>query len=299
MRTHFGLLASLLLGCPTPAEPDAPLFDAPVPIDASTDDAREGDAAADDDAPRDACATCDAGVGLWPHEPPGFRSIAEWEHESELSPRGWGEEFNPNPFNGAAKTVVTSGYPSDPPMGGPAVIRTFHPEGGAGGYGGGQLTHGLGGVPAVFIGIVHAFSATHAESDNSNKQWFVLFEGGGRAYIGFAPAFTGDFFLISTSPEWGGGTQELATTAPVLEGVWQTFEWYLEQNGPSTGVMRLWVDGALAFERTDLTYPPGAMTQFYDDSTNNGNHLPTPSDLPVVGPGDGEQWVARIHVSAP
>ncbi len=273
------------------ADLDAAALDATAALDT-------GESPRDGGSPDDA-ARADTGVPEWPHEPAGLTSIADWNDEAELSPRGWGEEFNPNPFNGASKTLVTSGYPPAPPLGGPAVIRTFHPEGSAGGYGGGQLTHDLGGVREVFVGVVHAFASTHAESGNSNKQWFVLFEGGGRAYIGFAPSFTGNFFIVSTSPEWGGGTQELVTTAPVVEGTWQTFEWYLQQNGPGTGVMRLWVDGELALERTDLTFPTGAMIQFYDDSTNNGNRLPTPSDPPVIGPGDGEQWVSRIHLSAP
>ena len=135
--------------------------------------------------------------------------------------------------------------------------------------------------------------------------WFVMWASS-RIFIDFDTAFTGGHWAISYGSSGGGADTNGhdITSTPVVENEWTKIEWYLKKNTTgSNGILRLWINGALAWERTNLTFPPGDMTTFYDEGTNNGYHYPLPSSPRIIadatGPVDAYRWTSVLRVSAP
>ena len=111
--------------------------------------------------------------------------------------------------------------------------------------------------------------------------------------------------------DWGpdtdtgdGVTGIIATNAPVLPGEWQTVEWYLKTNsapGVQDGIIRIWIDGALAAERTNVTFPNSGITgvsELYEEGENNGNYAPGATSRTIY-PVAAKRWVSAFRISQP
>ena len=275
--------------------PDAGATDAGATMDASV----TMDAGTDGGA-------IDAGVppprdGGFPHEPAGFVVLGEWNDEAGLVADGWYDDGNPSMWG--SKTRVTSGYAGAPQLGGPAVIQTFYAGGTAGGYDPGREQFNLpSGTRELFFGAELQFKADYPTSTSSggNKQLFVTFTGGGRYFVNLDEG--------AAAGKWGVYQQSTPladSTIDVAYGRWVLVEWYLRKDtGAGDGVMRLWIDGVLALDLTNLTFPAGDMVLAYDDGSNNGNHYPLATDPRLIGtdqggPVDAYRWAAVLRVSAP
>ena len=204
------------------------------------------------------------------NEPAGFVALGQWNNATTFDVNGWYDDGNPSAWGG--KTIVTSGYAGTPRIGGSRVTQTLYRGGVEGGHDAGRIQFDL---PAntneLFFAAEVQFKADYPTSTSSggNKQFFVTFSGGGRYFINMDEGLA--------NGRWGVyvGSSPLAdSNIPVVYGQWVKVEWYLNRNtGNGDGVMRLWIDGVLALNLTNLTFPTGTMRMAYDDGSNNGNHL--------------------------
>lgn len=239
--------------------------------------------------------------GTFTHEPAGWSVLGEWNNGAALDAGSFYADGNPSGFG--EKSRVITGYAGTPTIGGAAAIQTFYAGGTDGGHDAGRMQLDLpSGVRELFFGAELQFAADYPTSTSSggNKQLFVTFADGGRYFINLDEGMA--------AGRWGIYQQSspLADSAiDVAYGRWITVEWYLRgDTGASDGILRLWIDGALALDLTNLTFPTGEMVLAYDDGSNNGNHYPTESDPRRIGsslggPVDAYRWASVLRVSAP
>lgn len=240
--------------------------------------------------------------GGFPNEPAGFVVLGEWNNEAMLDANGWGVD---GVQTYGAKEYATSGYAGAPRIGGMAVIQTRYDGGVEGGHDPQRMQFSLpAGTRELFFGAEVQFRADYPTSTSSggNKQLFVTFPANRRYFVNLDEG--------AAQGRWGIYEQSsplLNSNIDVVYGQWISVEWYLRKDtdaGANDGVMRLWIDGALAVERTDMTFPPGDMVLAYDDGSNNGNHYPLASSPRAIGtdlggPVDAYRWTAVLRVSRP
>lgn len=213
---------------------------------------------------------------------------------------GWGD-----------KTRVTSGYTGTPTYGGTAAIRTFYPGGVHGGHDAGRLVIDFAETEEeVFVATEVQFASAYPVSTSSggNKHLIVTFTGGSRYIVNFDDgAAAGNWSIYggtTGSADWGTGS--IAYTL----GAWTLVELYLKKpTGPSTtdGILTLWIDGAQALSRTNLSYggavgsdfPAGNFDTAYWDGSNNGNHTADhPSGQRYIGVDGGTENQDAVHYMA-
>ncbi len=235
------------------------------------------------------------------HEPAGFVTLGQWNNAAGLDANGWYDDGNPGTYG--SKSRVTSGWAGAPSVGGAAAIQSFYAAGVLGGHDPGRMQFNLpSGTDEIYFGAEVQFKYDYptARTEGGNKQFFVSFSGGGRYFVNFDLA-------TASANRWGIFQQSsplMQSTIPVVYGQWVKVEWYLKKDtGTNNGIMRLWIDGVLAVERTDLVYPTGSMTMAYDDGSNNGNHL-VEGDARTIryehgAAVDAFRWVSALKVMVP
>jgi len=214
--------------------------------------------------------------------------------------RGWGW-----------KERVTSGYSGTPSIGGPAVIRTFYPGGVEGGHDGGRNECTLSGTPSeVFFGIMVQYATDYPTSTSSggNKQFFITTTG---AVNGINRFFV-NFDAGAAANRWGLYIQSspvVDSSITLVKNTWIKVELYVRKPtvADNDGILRLWIDGTLAIELTNLsvagnTFPGGNFVLVYDDGSNNGNHYPLGTDPRKIGtdlggPLNASRWVSAMEVA--
>jgi hypothetical protein len=244
--------------------------------------------------------TAPAATSGFTNEPAGFATLGEWRNAAGLDANGWYDDGNPNQWG--SKTRVTTGYAGTPRIGGAAVIRSFYAAGVAGGYDPGRMQLNLpSGTDEIFFAAEVQFGHDYPMSTSSggNKQMFVTFSGGGRYFLNLDDG--------QAQGKWGvyqQSTPLVQSNIDLVYGAWVKVEWYLKKDtGTGNGIMRLWIDGVLAVERTNLTFPAGSMSMAYDDGSNNGNHL-VEGDVRTIryehgAAVDANRWMSVLRVSAP
>jgi len=225
----------------------------------------------------------------------------EWNSAGSIVSNGFYDDGNPSAWGG--KTRVTTGYNGSPRIGASAVIQTLYPGGVEGGHDAGRIQFNLpAGTNEVFFGAEVQFKANYPLSTSSggNKQFFITFAGGGRYFVNVDGG--------AAQGRWGvyvGSAPLIDSNIPLVYGSWIKMEWYLKRNsGSGDGIMRLWIDGVLAVNLTNLSFPAGDMVLAYDDGSNNGNHYPGASDPRKIGtdlggPVDAYRWVSVLSVWTP
>ncbi|MFT3711518.1 MAG: hypothetical protein QM817_28110 [Archangium sp.] len=293
-------------------------------VDAGADAGVEArDASVTTDAGTDAGvdAGVDAGTttrdGGYTHAPAGLHTIVDWHDEATLAPAGWTVEANdPNPFSGGTTSRVTSGYEVTPVIGGPAVVQMQFPDLAPGSFGPGRLNADLRSfmLDEVFIGCEFQFASDYMLSDQSNKIFFVQWgPAPSRAYVTIRdqPLLPAENMVVEVSmsgnpvggfqsPNVGGadGDVLIGNGVRIAYGQLITLEWYFRRNtGTGDGVMQLWVNGALAIDERAMNFPPGFAYAFYSEFTNNGNHLPMPSDPRIISP-RSTAWLSDVTIMA-
>ncbi|MBX7120102.1 MAG: Ig-like domain-containing protein [Gemmatimonadaceae bacterium] len=235
------------------------------------------------------------------NRPSNFVTRGEWNNATTIDADGWYDDGNPSGWGG--KTVVNTGYAGSPRIGGSRAIQTLYAGGVEGGHDAGRMQFNLpAGTNEIFFGAEVQFKSDYPTSTSSggNKQFFVTFSGGGRYFVNIDDG--------AARGRWGiyvGSSPLIDSNIQVVYGQWIKMEWYLKRNtGAGDGIMRLWIDGVLAVNLTNLSFPTGNMVLAYDDGSNNGNHYPGPSDPRKIGsnlggPVDAYRWASVLHVATP
>lgn len=237
------------------------------------------------------------GSSAFGNQPVNHVLVDRWLNEATLTPRSF-FMGNTNPqANGSAKSLVSSGYAGSPPIGGPNVFLSHQPDLTPGGGGPGRLEYNMGsaspGCTEVFLGFYTQFGAGFPHSPVSNKLFFIL-GSGWRIFVSYGNENGSNFQVSYGSSGWGAdtnGNEPTSVYAPVNE-IWRKVEWFLRL-GNGDGIVRLWIDGALACERTNLVTPATAITEIYDEGENNGNTAP-PDRL--VSPA-ANRWTSAFHIT--
>lgn len=239
----------------------------------------------------------------WSNRESGLITLDEWNNETDPDPlnvRGFFEDGNPTAWG--QKTVVSSGYGSAPPIGGPRVVQSTFFDNVQGGHGPGRLEYNVGanapGTVEIYLGFIWKFASTFQHSPVSNKLAFILGTGW-RTFLSYGNQSpnVNNIAVTFGSSGWGADTNgsEHTSVAITTNDVWRKVEWYLKlmTGGGGNGIMRLWVDGSLAAERTNLTTPTAAITEVYDEGEHNGDTNDTPR---LITPG-ATRWTAAFNVS--
>lgn len=212
---------------------------------------------------------------------------------------GWGEYG-----------VVSSGYAGTPTIGGANVMQRFYPAGADGGHDAGRITITLDSSKSeVFFGaeVQFANDSTTSTSLGGNKQLFIQTNGGSeRIFSNFSATEAWNVYIGSTAL-----TATYTASTAVTYADWITQEFYCAKpsGADNDGIIRVYIDGSLAWEKTNCsvgggTFPSGNFFSAYLDMSNNGNRYPTGADPRRIGVNAGAAasstaWCANLYVSQP
>jgi len=194
-----------------------------------------------------------SGGGSWPNEPPGLTPIEEtgWEDGTLGS---W-ELIHPE--TGCAEKFITVEGITDSPINESKALQIFYPQCHIGG-GGTEAWYGLA-TPRneLFVGYyVQVNAAWQGHNSAINKMiylydgnpnfsamWYEMF-GAGSESLGL--------YVVNQSGGSPPGFHENVTPVDFTRGQWHKVEIYQKQGTPNNGIVRVWVDGVLAIDRSDV-----------------------------------------------
>jgi hypothetical protein len=190
----------------------------------------------------------------WPGEPAGLVALTD-QPWTALNAAGW------NRRQSAADRVVDDPSAPRPP---PTVLEYIYPAGFAGGAAPATHYFGLGHRKELFVGLLwKASSPWQGHASGVNKIQILYAGSADVAMVMYgAPGGPYDVRVLPQWPEHDGTwlTPNVAQTTPSL-GQWHRLEWYLKYEsgaGAADGVIRWWLDGALAGDYTKVRYPRDA-----------------------------------------
>lgn len=233
------------------------------------------------------------------NEPPGFRALSTWDWTSHEG-GGWRWE-GANPVTGAFQSVVSAGYGSAPPVGGPGVLQATYVAGSIAGSGAGRTYFPIT-ADEVFIGYWTKFEADYRSSDNpgGNKMFFLI-TGPSRAFLAYrdlaqdVPRRNYNLYMSTYGPN--PNNELWAEPAfPIPYDEWYKVEMHYKRStaGSQNGILKVWFNGVKAFEYTNLVNPY-AVTNMYFEGTHNGEYIGGVRRIPTA-----MHWfVGRTYVSVP
>jgi hypothetical protein len=188
----------------------------------------------------------------WPHEPAGFTVTEETGWESGTLENWY------RIFTSADKPITVKGI-SDSLINESKTLEIGYLAGHVGG-GGTELRYD---IPSallsneIFVGYyVQVNSLWQGHSSAINKMvyldddavgfsamWYEMF-GSGSSPLGL--------YVVNQSGFTPAGFHENVTPVTFTRGVWHKVEIYQKQGTPSGGIVRVWVDGILAIDRSDV-----------------------------------------------
>jgi Big-like domain-containing protein len=218
--------------------------------------------------------------GTWPNEPSGFTTVTDFGFDN-FNSGGW--STNPGP------TISTDGNAPRSPSN---VATWFYPQGFGAGSSPGTVFY-----PATvvdhFVGYWFKYSNPYSNQAVGTKQWY--------------PYGSADYFVLFTSsskmqvdiqvPAAQGGSYNLSgnvSDPTITLGVWHRFELYFKRaSSPSAsdGIVRWWIDGALAGNYTNVMWPSTTFDEL--------RFAPTWGGIGGSVAFDSTWWVDHIHVSKP
>jgi uncharacterized protein YjdB len=249
------------------------------------------------------------------NEPAGFVELAR--NDWSALPGDWGSNRwgLSGPFTTDGRSAeVTIANDATAPVGGASVLRMWAPEGYLNGYAPGRTGYSFGTPRRIFVGwwvkydedfIIHPFQikwhfVTIAPEAANAWLWVDHFH----RHEGNVPGNPGVWApsrlrLRFQGSGWSRDQLQAQNVQPELVempyGKWVKLEMYLDLGTPGqpNGVIRLWQDGVLIVELTDLAYPANAtgFSNFRHEGTYGGAGHPYPQD---------QAWyVAQTYISAP
>ena len=191
--------------------------------------------------------------GSWPNEPPGLTPIEEtgWEDGTLGS---W-ELIHPE--TGCAEKFITVAGITDSPINESKALQILYPQCHIGG-GGTEAWYGLA-TPRneLFVGYyVQVNAAWQGHNSAINKMiylydgnpnfsamWYEMF-GAGSEPLGL--------YVVNQSGGTPPGFHENVNLVDFTRGQWHKVEIYQRQGTPNNGIVRVWVDGVSAIDRSDV-----------------------------------------------
>jgi len=190
-----------------------------------------------------------AARSAWPNEPAGLVTVTDrvW---TELTGNGW------NRRDSDFDRIVDDD--SDPPS---QVLEYEYPAGFAGGTAPATQYYALGGRKELFVGLEWKPSRPwQGHSTGVNKIQFVYTGSSDVAMVMYGRP--GGPYEVRVMPQWPEHgdvwlVPNVSKTSPEL-GRWHRIEWYLKYEtryGDGDGVIRWWLDGALAGDYRAVKFP--------------------------------------------
>jgi hypothetical protein len=192
--------------------------------------------------------------GDWPNEPPGLSTLTD-QPWTVLTGAGWRRRESTD------DRVVSD---ATAPRGAAAVLEYVYPVGFAGGSAPATHYFGLDHRKELFVGLVWKVSSPwQGHASGVNKVQFLYAGSSDVAMVMYGPA-NGPYEL-RVMPQWpehdGTWLTANVTHTPLTLGQWHKAEWYLKYEsraGAGDGVIRWWLDGALAGDYPAMRYPQDA-----------------------------------------
>ena len=157
------------------------------------------------------------------------------------------------------------------------VLEYVYPAGFGGGTAPATHYFALGQAREVFIGLVwKASGAWQGHASGVNKIQFLYLAGGGDLAMVMYGSHPGPY-EVRVLPQWTGYARSWLTSniarPSVQPGDWHRIEWYVKDEsraGAADGIIRWWIDGALAGSYDDLRFPDAAGFAEYQMSPTWG-----------------------------
>jgi uncharacterized protein YjdB len=191
-----------------------------------------------------------SGAVLFPNEPSGLSVIQESDWESgTVDP--WYREFT------SADKPITIVPIADSPLGESQTLQIFYPAGAPGG-GGTELRYDIPATLApteLFVGYEVQVSPNWQGHSSAINKMVYLSDGGPNFSAMWYEMFGADseplgLYVVNQSGSGPAGMHENVTPVTFARGQWHRVEIYQRQGSP--GIVRVWVDGVLAIDRSDV-----------------------------------------------
>jgi hypothetical protein len=217
--------------------------------------------------------------GNWPNEPSGFTVLTDYSLNNAIpltqsdvpivGSNGWNSIYN---GNGYVSLIGDAGAP----FSAPSVVDFYYPVGFPSSIAPGTLYYDFGATKEMYVGLWWKPSNPWQGNDAGRNKICYLATASGKLialemFNAQAPYSLG---VVTEFPSDNRAIQGAAPTTIAL-GQWHRLEWYLKysSNGSTAdGVMKVWLDGVLEINRTDLIMPADAgFGEFQLSPTFGGN----------------------------
>lgn len=196
----------------------------------------------------------DRPIEAWPNEPAGLPLVADqgWEHLGGKWTLLWGK----------ATIASDPGAPGSPPT----VLRIDFPAGFIGGAAPGTEAIRLPRCHTIYVGLWwYASDPWQGHPSNSNKLQYLYADPKGTMAM-MMYGVPGGPYEMRVFPDWHGEwLRSNVRNVPLTLGTWHRVEWLVIDDGPHdppTGVVRWWIDGALAGDHANVRLADGPMVQY-------------------------------------
>lgn len=189
----------------------------------------------------------------WPNEPAGFTVTEETGWESD-SLRAWQRIFE------SPDKTITIATIDNSPIGESKALHIAYAAGHAGG-GGTELRYDIASRDRrneIYVGYYVQVNPQWQGHESAINKMLYLHDGGTAEFAAMWYEIYGagngalDLYVVNQSGSGPGGIRENVKEVTFTRGQWHRVEIYQRQGAAQNGIVRVWVDGALAIDRADV-----------------------------------------------
>jgi hypothetical protein len=219
--------------------------------------------------------------GSWPNEPAGAALVTDYGFDDAIplttadvpvpGATGWYSIYNGS--SGGSVTRVTD---LTAPFSPANVVDFYYPIGFPSSVGPGMLYYDFGVAKEMYVGLWWKPSNPWQGNDAGRNKICYLATATGKL-VALEMFNRSTPYTIGVVTEFPGDTRALQGATTVTLGQWHRLEWYFKYSSSGVmadGQMKVWLDGALEINRTDLVMPAdGGFAQFQLAPTFGGNGI--------------------------
>ena len=189
----------------------------------------------------------------WPNEPAGFTVTEETGWESD-SLRAWQRIFP------SADKSITIAAIANSPIGESQALQIEYAAGHVGG-GGTELRYEIARQDRrdeIYVGYYVQVSPQWQGHESAINKMIYLHDGGSAEFAAMWYEMFGtgqsalDLYVVNQSGSGPAGMRENVKEITFTRGQWHRVEIYQKQGASQNGIVRVWVDGELAIDRSDV-----------------------------------------------